>query len=857
MRASSSSFDVEKRYALGAAPRFAPHITRFSYDNGTETSTMLTPQRVAVLLLCLFAFPLYATSDLLISVDVRTTTAVQGGGISYYVGMANYGPDDATQVVLTDVLPPQLLFDDLHAEAGWACTTPARGTNGTIACTRDTWPGAAHGTSANFILSTRVAFDASGTVVNTASVSQAGTDPTPENATASAAPVTITGTTADVSIAKEVSTATVPAGTALTYTITMTNNGPDAASQVTMTDVLPEPLYFLSRFVSTTPVPADFHCTVPEVGKNGTVTCTAFSMGAGVTATLSLHVGVAPGAAFGTVTNTATIVAETQDPDTDDHSSSATVQIAPGADLSIRKSTATTTAPAGSTFEYLLSVQNSGPNDATNVVMTDVLPRQLLFERIQGPTMFSCATPPAGTSGTITCTAPVFQAARAGAFTLRVRVADGASATVTNEATVSSSTADMNPSNDTAAATPVTLETRLEPGAAGLPQMTPQVATTWENALAVWREGEVRFGPAGEPASIRGALFRPGSGASNVVVFAGPDRESNTGYPAVAAAVDRYLVVWREIAESRARVLARRLHADGSFVDAHPLVLGEGPATECCEGIADPLPAVASDGSAFYVAWVTPTEVRGISVPADGPVAGEPAILSRDADPRRRDHHDLHVAWTSAIYVVVWMDRIVEGPAPSPLAIRYARVTAQGVLLDAETNARISVPSLSSITVAPVRGGAVVGIDPIQPTVPPPPSHALCPSVLVLTANGDRDGSARSLACDPYSGYAPILQSQLLPLPRGFLFVQPGGPADMGLEEMALRPYGIDPALSTLANPTELGVLALEVTVASWRGSALFVYNHAVPTGATTSVPRLFTYLLTQGGSSRGRVVRH
>src|SRR5207253_881178 len=123
----------------------------------------------------------------------------------------------------------------------------------------------------------------------------------------------------------------------------------------------------------------------------------------------------------------------------------------------------------GSVINYTLSIQNTGPSTATDVVLTDVLPASLLFEFVGPPGGFTCTTPPVGTSGTVTCMAPAFPAPRVAGFTLRVRVAPNARpSVVTNIATVTSSTSDPDDEDRTAAAT-VTLagsagtEKRLDP----------------------------------------------------------------------------------------------------------------------------------------------------------------------------------------------------------------------------------------------------------------------------------------------------------------------------------------------------------------------------------------------------------
>ncbi|MEA2464186.1 MAG: hypothetical protein QOJ98_1933, partial [Acidobacteriota bacterium] len=102
-----------------------------------------------------------------LSIDVFNPTsasvAAQGDDVSYTITATNQGPNAATGVTVTNVLPPQLLFRDIDAPAGWSCTTPAAGTNGTITCTRAVWP-ATNEPPARFVLGASVAFDATGSI---------------------------------------------------------------------------------------------------------------------------------------------------------------------------------------------------------------------------------------------------------------------------------------------------------------------------------------------------------------------------------------------------------------------------------------------------------------------------------------------------------------------------------------------------------------------------------------------------------------------------------------------------------------------------------------------------------------------
>ena len=83
---------------------------------------------------------------------------------------------------------------------------------------------------------------------NTATISDADQfDPDTGNNTASA---TETPQQADLAVTKTVSNATPNVGDQITFTVTLTNNGPDAATGVQVTDLLPAGLTFVSANAS-------------------------------------------------------------------------------------------------------------------------------------------------------------------------------------------------------------------------------------------------------------------------------------------------------------------------------------------------------------------------------------------------------------------------------------------------------------------------------------------------------------------------------------------------------------------------------------------------------------------------------
>jgi len=107
--------------------------------------------------------------------------------------------------------------------------------------------------------------------------------------------------------------ATVTSGSNLTYTIVATNNGPDTASSVNVTDKTPTGTTFVS--VSTTLG----SCTAPAVGGTGTVSCkvTSLAKAAKVTVTLVVKVTALSGS---TINDTATVSSAAFDPNTANNS---------------------------------------------------------------------------------------------------------------------------------------------------------------------------------------------------------------------------------------------------------------------------------------------------------------------------------------------------------------------------------------------------------------------------------------------------------------------------------------------------------------------------------------------------------
>jgi uncharacterized repeat protein (TIGR01451 family) len=125
--------------------------------------------------------------------------------------------------------------------------------------------------------------------------------------------VTPVSVEADLRITKSDAPDPVVAGQVLTYTLTVTNNGPDGASGVTLTDTLPAAVTFQS---------ASTGCTQAS----GTVTCNIGTLANGASATVQIT--VTPQSA-GNITNTASVSAIEADPSTANNTASADTTVQP------------------------------------------------------------------------------------------------------------------------------------------------------------------------------------------------------------------------------------------------------------------------------------------------------------------------------------------------------------------------------------------------------------------------------------------------------------------------------------------------------------------------------------------------
>jgi uncharacterized repeat protein (TIGR01451 family) len=367
--------------------------------------------------------PGQAAPDLIVDKTVNDATPSEGDSITFTITLTNNG-GPATLVSVTDALPAGLTYSSHLASQG--TYTPGTGVwdVGTVNS-----PG---GTATLQITASVNAGTAGTTITNTATM----TTSTPADSSAgdNADSVSVTVSQPGLAVDKSVDDATPQEGDTVTFTVSVTNSGTGDANGVTISDLLPAGVTFVSSNASQGSY------------VSGTGVWTVGTVPASGSATLQIVATVNTGTAGSTITNTATLTASTPaDPTPGDNADSASLAVGQP-DLSITKTTSASQVRSGDRVTFTIVVTNSGAADATSVTVTDLLPAGLTYVS---------SDPSQGTydSGTGIWTVGTLPAA--GSVTLEI-VADVTAAqgtTVTNVATITASTpADATPGDNSGSA---------------------------------------------------------------------------------------------------------------------------------------------------------------------------------------------------------------------------------------------------------------------------------------------------------------------------------------------------------------------------------------------------------------------
>ena len=293
-------------------------------------------------------------ADLVVVKEVSKQTVKTGETVIWTVTVTNNGPDKSVNTRVIDKLPAGLIYNSHKAEVGNYDPDTGVWIIGDLA----------NGESKQLVIST-IANIVNKTIVNVANV----TSDTPGDRKNDTNNTTVVDDVADLEVVKLVSNATPKFGDEITWTIIVTNHGPDKAKAVNVTDKLPAGLRYTGH---EGPGVYDYSRGIWLIG----------DMEIGNTVKLVIRTIV--DISNGTIENIAVVNSTTPDNNTDNNIGNNTTKVNDDADLEIVKVVSNKNPKFGETITWTITVTNNGPSDAKNVRVTDKLPAGLIYNGANG-----------------------------------------------------------------------------------------------------------------------------------------------------------------------------------------------------------------------------------------------------------------------------------------------------------------------------------------------------------------------------------------------------------------------------------------------------------------------------------------
>ncbi len=372
-------------------------------NQGNNTATAQTPVNI--------------NADVAVAKVATPTSLLVGETVTLFINVRNNGPNRASGVVITDVLQAGLSFISASPQQGTYVPSSGQWFVGTLE----------NGGSA--LLTIMAEVTQAGTISNIATKSAAN-EPDPNTSNDTAAASINAAPAADIAVQKTVDRSTPAVGEMVSFTVTVTNQGPSDATGIVLQDTLPAGLTLTSSTPSQgTYVPGTGTWSVGDVALDGSATLTL----------------VASVNTTGILVNTARKTAQDQtDPNPANDQSSVSLNATTLADIQVTKAISNPAPAVGEQVTFTVTATNLGPSPATGVVLTDQLPAGLAFVS---------ATPSQGTyvSATGVWTVGSIAATQSAVLSITARVTQPG--TFTNTATkTAANEPDPNPANDSGSA---------------------------------------------------------------------------------------------------------------------------------------------------------------------------------------------------------------------------------------------------------------------------------------------------------------------------------------------------------------------------------------------------------------------
>ncbi|MBE6506182.1 MAG: DUF11 domain-containing protein, partial [Methanobrevibacter millerae] len=282
--------------------------------------------------------------DLAIVKVVNNTRPNYGDLVKWTLTVRNNGPNAATGVNVSDVLPSGLIYDSYVASVG-------RYSNGVW-----TIGNLAKGASQTLEIISKIG--KTGTIKNIAAVTGKEYDVDMSN-NHDEASVNVANA-ADLAIVKTANVTKPNYGDLVKWTLTVTNNGPNTATEVFVDDVIPKGLVLKN---------SDIYYT------NGRWSVGTLTSGQSRSLEIITLVNTT-----GNIKNVANVSGHEYDYNPLNNRAEKTISVPNAADLAIVKVVNNTRPNYGDLVKWTLTVRNIGPDAATGVNVSDVLPSGLIYQ---------------------------------------------------------------------------------------------------------------------------------------------------------------------------------------------------------------------------------------------------------------------------------------------------------------------------------------------------------------------------------------------------------------------------------------------------------------------------------------------
>ncbi|WP_407410509.1 hypothetical protein [Methanobrevibacter sp.] len=285
-----------------------------------------------------------SAADLAIEKTVNASVANMGNLVKWTISVTNKGPDMATGVKVSDVLPESLIWvsDD---------------SNGRYDVNDGVWDIGTLANGANVKLNIICRVNATGVIENVVSVTGDQYDWNKSNN--HAREIINVNPACDLSVVKAVSDSVVNYTDVVRWTVSVSNNGPDDATGVKIYDALPAGFVYLNS-------------TRPYV--HGIIDIGDLPVGETVNVDIYTMVNIT-----GNFVNVASVKGNEHDYNLNNNEANASIFVKPAADLSVVKDVNVSDVNLTDLVKWTVTVTNNGPDIATGVVVRDVLPKSLVF----------------------------------------------------------------------------------------------------------------------------------------------------------------------------------------------------------------------------------------------------------------------------------------------------------------------------------------------------------------------------------------------------------------------------------------------------------------------------------------------